>query len=168
VKYANASPGPRVGAGLALARPGVGEAPRIGLLYHVAMLELPGSLAKRIGLFGLLIFFAGTGVLHFVNPAQFVAIMPAYLPLHLELVYLSGIFEIVLGVAVLVPQTRQWAGYGLVALLVAVYPANVNMALHPEPFVADGVSLGAIYARLPFQFLFMYWAVWATRPDPGE
>lgn len=128
------------------------------------MLELPSSLAKRIGLFGLLVFFAGTGVLHFVDPDPFVAIMPGYLPLHLELVYLSGVFEIVLGIAVLVPKLRRWAGYGLVALLIAVYPANVNMALNPEPFVADGVSLGAIYARLPFQFLFMYWAIWADSP----
>lgn len=129
------------------------------------MLELPHGLAKRIGLFGLVVFFAGIGVLHFVDSDSFVAIMPAYLPLHLELVYLSGVCEIALGVGVLVPKLRRWAGYGLVALLVAVYPANVNMALHPEPFVADGVSLGFIYARLPFQFLFMYWAIWATRPD---
>ena len=135
------------------------------LLYRLRMLEFPDSVAKRIGLFGLVIFFSGIGALHFVDPDSFVASMPAYLPLHLELVYLSGIFEIGLGVAVLIPGLRRWAGYGLVALLVAVYPANVNMALHPEPFVADGVSLGFIYARLPFQFLFMYWAVWATRPD---
>jgi len=129
------------------------------------MLELPSGLAKRIGLFGLVIFFAGTGVLHIVNPDSFVAIMPAYLPLHLELVYLSGVFEIAFGVGVLIPKLRRVAGYGLVALLVAVYPANINMALNPEPFVADGVSLNFIYARLPFQFLFMYWAIWATRPD---
>lgn len=132
------------------------------------MLELPRSWPRRIGLFGLTFFFVGVGVLHFTDPDSFVAIMPAYLPWHLELVYLSGVFEIGLGFAVLFPALRRLAGWGLVALLVAVYPANINMALHPEPFVEDGVSLGFIYARLPFQFLFMYWAIWATRPEPAR
>jgi uncharacterized membrane protein len=135
------------------------------LNYSCVMLELPNGLIKRIALFGLVVFFTGVGVLHFIDPDSFVAIMPAYLPWHLELVYLSGVFEIGLGLGVLVPKLRVWAGYGLVVLLVAVYPANINMALNAEPFIADGVSLGFIYARLPFQFLFMAWAIWATRPD---
>jgi uncharacterized membrane protein len=132
------------------------------------MLKLPKSIAKRVGLFGLTLFFAGAGVTHFADPGVFLAIMPDYLPLHLEIVYASGAFEIALGIGVLVPSLRQRAGYGLVALLIAVFPANIEMAVHPEPFLAEGATRSFIYGRLPFQFLFMYWAIWATRPDPVE
>lgn len=133
--------------------------------YTRAMLDLPASALKKIALFGLTLQFVGVGVVHFTDPDAFLPLMPAYLPYHLELVYLSGVFEIGLGIAVLIPKVRRIAGFGLVALLIAVYPANINMALHPEPFVEQGISLAFIYGRLPFQFLFMGWAIWATRPD---
>lgn len=132
------------------------------------MLNLPESIAKRIGLFGLAVLFPGMGALHFASTDSFIATMPAYLPLQLELVYLSGMFEIAFGIGVLVPRLRRHAGYGLVLLLIAVFPANVNMALHPDQFLADGVSPAALYGRLPFQLLLIYWAIWATRPDPVE
>jgi uncharacterized membrane protein len=131
---------------------------------RASSLQLPSSFAKRVGLFGLAAFFIGAGVNHFANPEFYVAIMPPYLPAHLELVYLSGALEILGGVGVLVPALRSLAGWGLVALLVAVYPANVHMALHPEQFSAQ-LPAWAIYARLPFQFVFLAWAIWATRPD---
>lgn len=99
--------------------------------------------------------------MHFANAAFFTAIMPPYLPFHLELVYLSGVFEIALGLAILPLATRAQAGLGLVA----VFPANIHMALNPDAYVEAGTSIGFIYGRLPFQFLFMYWAWWATRPD---
>jgi len=88
--------------------------------------------------------------------------MPPYLPAHLALVYVSGVFEILGGIGVLVPRVRSMAGWGLVALLVAVFPANLHMAMHPELF--PGFSSGALYARLPFQLFFLWWAWWATRP----
>ena len=66
----------------------------------------------------------------------------------------------------LIPATRSWAGWGLVALLLAVYPANIHMAVNPEPFVADGMSLWALYLRLPLQFVLIAWAWWATRGEP--
>ncbi len=99
------------------------------------------------------------------SPGSFVAIMPDYLPLHVELVYLSGVFEVALGLAVLFQPVRQRAGYGIIALLIAVFPANLNMALNPEPFLEQGMTMLALYGRLPFQFIFMAWAIWATRPD---
>lgn len=133
--------------------------------YSLAMLELPNSLAKKIALIVLAMFFVAIGVGHFVSPDPFVAIMPDYLPLHLELVYLSGVFEVGLGLAVLFRPVRQWAGYGIVALLIAVYPANINMALNPEPFLEQGMTMFALYARLPLQFVLMAWAIWVTRPD---
>jgi uncharacterized membrane protein len=89
--------------------------------------------------------------------------MPPVLPAHLELFYLSGVFEILGGIGVLVPRVRSAAGWGLIALLVAIFPANVHMALNPESF-AD-IAPAALYARLPFQVLFVVWAWWAPRPD---
>jgi uncharacterized membrane protein len=78
-------------------------------------------------------------------------------------VYLSGVLEVLGGLAVLVPGIRGLAGWGLIFLLVAVYPANVHMALHPELF--PSMSTFALYARLPLQLVFIAWAYWATRPS---
>jgi len=127
------------------------------------MLKLPVRLPKGLGLVGLSLFFVVAGLNHFVNPHFYVQIMPPYLPAHLELVYLSGVLEILGGVAVLVPGIRTTAGLGLVLLLVAIFPANLHMALNPDLF--PGVSPAALYVRLPFQALFIAWAYWATRPD---
>ena len=94
--------------------------------------------------------------------------MPPIFPLHLEAVYLSGLFEILGGVGVLIARTRSIAGWGLLALLIAVYPANIYMALTPEAF--PNISLFALYFRLALQFLFFYWAYSITRPiyNPGR
>lgn len=127
------------------------------------MLKLPVGLPKRLALVGLSLFFVVAGVNHFVNPSFYIQIMPPYLPAHRELVYLSGVLEILGGVAVLVPGIRTTAGLGLVLLLVAIFPANLHMALNPDLF--PGMSPAALYGRLPFQALFIAWAYWATRPD---
>jgi uncharacterized membrane protein len=103
------------------------------------------------------------GLNHFRDPAFYIAIMPPYLPGHAELVALSGVAEILLGVAVLVPRVRSLAGWGLVALLVAVFPANLHMALHPELY--PDVPVIGLYLRLPIQALLILWAWWCTRPD---
>jgi uncharacterized membrane protein len=88
--------------------------------------------------------------------------MPPAFPLHKEAVYISGFFEVLGGIGVLIPRLRKMAGWGLVALLIAVYPANIYMALTPEAFPSIPVSL--IYSRLPLQFLFFYWAYSVTQP----
>ena len=104
------------------------------------------------------------GTLHFVNPEPFVRIIPEELPLPRALVFVSGFFEIALALALLPRPTRRWAGFGLVALYVAVFPANINMALrgisldpaHPMPaWIA--------WARLPFQILFVALALYVSR-----
>lgn len=123
----------------------------------------PARLPKRLALFGLSLFFMAAGANHFVNPDFYVPMMPPYLPAHLALVYLSGIFEIAGGIAVLMPRVRGLAGWGLVALLLAIFPANIHMALNPDLF--PDLSPAALYVRLPFQALFIAWAYWATRPD---
>lgn len=111
---------------------------------------------------------AAAGVNHFVNPGFYVRIMPPDLPWHRELVLLSGLCEVVLGVLVLAPRTRRAAGWGLVLLFVAVFPANVHMALHPGAY--PGVPAAVLYARLPLQVVLILWAYWAAglgrREDP--
>ncbi len=129
------------------------------------MALVPRSRVRAIALLVLSAGMIGAGSNHFRNPDFYLPMMPPWLPWHAELVALSGVFEILGGVGALLPQTRRLAGLGLVALLVAVYPANVQMALEPDLFVARGFPLAALYIRLPFQFLFILWAFWATRPD---
>lgn len=105
--------------------------------------------------------FVAAGVLHFVRPEVYVSIMPPYLPWHAELVALSGAAEVALGLLALPARTAPLAGWGLVALLVAVFPANVHMALHPELFPA--IPPWVLYVRLPFQGVLMWWAYRWTR-----
>jgi len=128
------------------------------------MFELPSSMTKQIGLILLALFFIVSGINHFINSDIYVAIMPTYLPAHLELVYLSGLFEMLGGIGVVISPIRQWAGYGLIVLLIAVVPANFYMAMNPDKFV-DIVSAWVLYARLPLQFLLIWWTFWATRND---
>ena len=103
------------------------------------------------------LFWLVAGAMHFVIPRQYVAIMPDYLPAHRELVYASGLAEMAGGAGVLAERTRRPAGWWLIATLVAVFPANVNMALHTDRFAR--IPPAALWARLPFQALFIRW-VW--------
>jgi uncharacterized membrane protein len=129
---------------------------------------MPRTWPKRIALALLAAFFCFMGVMHFVAPEGMVAAVPPWLPNAPLLVAVSGVFEILGGAGVLLPQTRRLAGLGLIALLVAVYPANVHMALHEGPWTAQGAPGWLLWARLPFQFLFIAWAWWATKPEPGS
>ena len=103
------------------------------------------------------------GANHFVHPDGYVAIMPPYLPAHLELVYISGVFEMLGGLGVLFSRTRKLAAWGLIALLIAIFPANVHMALHLEQF--PDIPAWVLYARLLFHLVFIAWVWWAVRPD---
>jgi uncharacterized membrane protein len=108
------------------------------------------------------VLFITTGVLHFLRPRMYEAIMPRYLPAHRELVYASGVAEIAGGVGVLYARTARPAGWWLIATLVAIFPANVEMAVHAERFRRIPEPL--LWARLPLQAVFIAW-VWksATR-----
>jgi uncharacterized membrane protein len=98
-------------------------------------------------------FFISAGVNHFVNPRTYEKIMPRYLPAHRELVYASGVAEAAGGVGLLIPRYRRSAAYFLVATLVAIFPANLEMALHPERFSKVPGGRPAFIARLPLQGL---------------
>jgi uncharacterized membrane protein len=105
--------------------------------------------------------FVAAGVMHFVRPQVYVAIMPPYLPWHLPLVYASGVCEILLGVMLLIPRVQRAAAWGLIVLLIAVFPANVHMALNPELF--PNIPPAVLWARLPLQGVLIAWAWWVSR-----
>ena len=110
-------------------------------------------------LFGVL--FIGAGANHFINPGFYTRMMPSYLPWHAELVAISGVAEILLGAMLLIPRFQVMAAWGLIALLTAVFPANINMTLHPEMYPT--ISQTALWIRLPIQGLLIAWAYWYTR-----
>jgi len=103
---------------------------------------------------GALYIVAGVG--HFIATRRYESIVPDYLPAHRELVLISGAAEIAGGVGLLIPQTRRTAAWGIVLLLIAVMPANLWMAQHPERY--PGVPLWAIWLRLPLQAPLIWWA----------
>jgi|HubBroStandDraft_6_1064221.scaffolds.fasta_scaffold651836_2 uncharacterized membrane protein len=106
--------------------------------------------------------FVGAGVNHFVMPAAYERIVPPSMKDRApSLVAISGVAEIAGGVGVLLPWTRRLAGLGLIALLAAVFPANLYMARTPDGF--RKIPRWALYARLPLQPLMMWWAWRATR-----
>ena len=116
------------------------------------------SLSRKL----LAAFFVGSGVNHFVVPRFYRAIVPPRLQPQAKLVVeLSGVAEVLGGIGVIVPRTRPAAGIGLIALLAAVFPANLHMARDPERF--KQVPRWALFARLPLQPLMMWWAWRATR-----
>jgi len=125
------------------------------------------NLLRRIALFGLSGFFLLGGINHFLNPDFYLSMMPPYLPAPHTLVYISGILEILGGLGVLHPTTRRWAGWGLIALLIAVFPANLHMALNAEEF-SEFASARALYGRLPLQIVFIAWVYYAALQKPVE
>ncbi len=119
------------------------------------------DIAKEILKWVLAIFFILAGANHFRNPEFYSNMMPPYLPWHLFLVYLSGVFEILLGLLILIPKTQKLAAWGLIALLIAVFPANIYMAMNVAKF--PDFSPNLIYLRLPLQLVIIAWALWFTK-----
>jgi uncharacterized membrane protein len=104
----------------------------------------------------VLMVFAGT--LHFVAPKGYIRIVPNWLPAPRALVIVSGAFEILGGLGLLLSATRAWAAWGLIALLVAVFPANVNMAVNRIGFGRKPTPQWLLWARLPLQAVLIAWA----------
>jgi len=112
------------------------------------------------------ISYVGVGVTHFTHEAFFIRIIPPELPSPRLLVHLSGVAEMLGGLGLLIPATRRWASYWLLGLLIAVYPANISMAMNPERFSDLGPPI-ALYLRLPVQFVFIAWVIWVGRYSPS-
>ena len=111
----------------------------------------------------LCVFFVVAGLNHFINPAFYLKIMPPFLPSHLLLVYLSGFFEVALGGMILISALRHIAAWGLIVLLIAIFPANIHMAINPQLY--PDISPVVLWLRLPLQAVFIAWAYWFARPD---
>ena len=118
---------------------------------------------KNLGLAVVFVWFFAGGITHFTNPDFFVAIMPPWIGWHLQIVYISGVFEILGAIGILVPKTRQWAGNGLLLLVVCVSPANVHMWLNPELF--PDVPETFLTVRLIIQLLLLALIWWSTRSE---
>jgi uncharacterized membrane protein len=116
--------------------------------------------------FGLVLqtaFYVAAGINHFRDPGFYLRMMPPYLPLHAEAVFLSGVAEVVLGLGLLVPQVRVYAAWGIIALLIAVFPANLHIALYDVPLRGDTGFGWLNWVRLPLQAVLIFWAWWYTR-----
>lgn len=105
----------------------------------------------------LAVLFIGAGLSHLLTPAPFVSIMPPYLPYPLILVLISGVAEIAGGLGILVPSLRRAAGWGLIALLIAVFPANIHMAMEGATINGQTIPSWILWLRLPLQFALIYW-----------
>ena len=119
------------------------------------------SKIKTLSIIIMTLFYIMAGTNHFINPDWYVRIVPPILPFKTAIVYISGILEIILGTLLIFPKTRFIASWGLILLLVAVYPANIYVAL-TNGEVMDTTPLIA-WGRLPFQFVFIGLAYWHSK-----
>ncbi|MEC8221369.1 MAG: DoxX family protein [Bacteroidota bacterium] len=109
------------------------------------------------------IFYVIVGIKHFIEPEYFLSIVPPYLPYHLELVYISGLFEILFGLLILFPKYRYYGAIGLILLLVAVFPANIYLAQSKEAQEAIGATQEIATWRLPIQGVLIWIAYYIRR-----
>lgn len=137
------------------------------MLRYAAMGVRPVKTALRFLIAAAMVF---VGVKHFTDPAPFVKIVPAALPAPGALVAISGFFEILGGVGLLVPwpRLRRAAAWGLIALFVAVFPANINMAINNISLGDKPLPTWGLWLRLPLQAVLIGIAYWFTRPDAED
>jgi uncharacterized membrane protein len=112
---------------------------------------------RKISIVILAVFFTVAGAYHFISPATYLPLMPYYLRWHLGLIYLSGAAEMLGGIGICFPKWRRLAGWGLIALLVAVFPANVHMLLNHVPVGGKSVPEWVYWMRLPLQGVLVAW-----------
>lgn len=112
--------------------------------------------AKEISLIIMAVLYIIAGIMHFIFPKFYLRIMPPYIPFHKAMVYLSGVAEIALGIGLFIPEIRIWSAWGVIALLVAVFPANVYHLTSKGAGMK--VPIWGLWVRLPIQFLLIYWA----------
>ena len=121
------------------------------------------STAQRIGVALAVIFYVVAGALHFIKAEPYLQIMPPYIPWHVAMVRVSGGFEILGGLGLFLPATRRAAAWGLIALLIAVFPANIYLATHPIEAGAASIAPVLRWGRLPLQLLLVWWLLWCTK-----
>ncbi len=110
---------------------------------------------KNLSLYIQAFIYIAAGLNHFISPKTYLAIMPPYIPAHQLMVVLSGVAEVVLGIGLLFPATRSVSAWGLILLLIAVFPANVYMATSTRHMK---IPAWIRWGRLPLQGLLIWWA----------
>ena len=123
------------------------------------------NIFNKISIYAMAYFYINVGIKHFTQPDWFLHIIPPYLNcMGLELVYISGFFEVLLGVLILFSKYRKIGSYGIILLLIAVYPANIYLAFNEEPQLLINISsFAASWIRLPMQFLLIGIAYYHSR-----
>ena len=121
-------------------------------------------LVKRVARWVMVVFMVASGIGHFVVTDSYAAMVPASFPNPRLLVWVSGVAELAGGIGLLIPSLRRAASIGIIALLIAIFPANVNMAVNHISPPGTHMSPLALWLRLPFQALFIIWAWWVGRP----
>ena len=120
---------------------------------------------KKILLYVMSVLYILAGINHFISTKQYVSIMPPWLPWHYPLVYISGVLESVYGLLLLPSATRRLSALLIISLLVAVFPANIQMAVNY--YKEHNPYLWLAIVRLPLQFVLLYWAYIYTKKDTG-
>lgn len=115
---------------------------------------------KEITLYIMASLYIIAGIYHFVNPKFYLKIMPPYIPWHKTMIYLSGAAEIILGLLLFYPTYSAFAAWGIVALLIAVFPANIYHLTSAK--TGKGIPIWILWLRIPFQGIFILWAWWYT------
>ncbi len=119
------------------------------------------STFKKISLFLMSLLYIAAGINHFIHPLFYQKIMPPYIPWHMPLIYVSGIFEMVLGILLIFNRTEKLAAWGIILLLIAVFPANIYMAVNY--INQKNPALWIAVLRLPFQLVLIWWAYIFTK-----
>ena len=132
-------------------------------MHITRFMSTKGKLQKSILIVISSIFYSIVGIKHFIEPDYFLSIIPPYLPFHLELVYISGFFEILFGLIILFPKYRFYGSIGLILLLIAVFPANIYLAQSKEAQEAIGTSQQIAIWRLPIQGILIWIAYWIRK-----
>jgi uncharacterized membrane protein len=117
---------------------------------------------RRFALYAAAVFFMAAGAMHFLSPAPYLKIMPPWIPWHAAMVGISGVAEFAGGVGLLIPRLRRAAAWGLVALLIAVFPANIYMATNHIPLGQTVLSPAVLWGRLALQPLMIWWVLWSS------
>ena len=117
---------------------------------------------RKISLVLLAGFFGVAGLAHFISPETYLPLMPPYLPWHLFLIYVSGVAEVAGGVGLCIPKLRRAAGWGLITLLIAIFPANVYMLTNGLVLGGQAVAQWVLWLRLPLQGVMIAWVWWSA------
>ena len=123
---------------------------------------------KILTIYVMSLLYIVVGIKHFTDPIFFLNIMPDYLPCQLELVYISGFFEILFGVLLIFKSTRFYAAWGIILLLIAVFPANIYLFYSEIAQESLGISKNQALIRLPFQIPLIVIAYWHTSESSSK